>query len=522
MFDMFGDVGIFGDTLMPVMNVKENKETKAKEKEIPKKEKAETYKGPITVLFDSMGQIQIEGEKEYTKEQLIDEISEITNCSIFKEHEKQFDLKKIKDSVFLYRPINSTKYEKGNAGKYLLLESSHKLDEIIEVETEIDAETVKTYLLETYGIKVCLYLVGNTYIPVPDIKAFESYDKISFPVYLKALTLFGEHLEITEDDYKNFLPDKETQSSLIEEQKDLDEVIVDKKIFEKIIKTLLPEYSYDYVLDYDEDAKVIVIGHKNNQSVQKAAATVKEELYPTDASVSLIFTKLQLTSSMFGGKKEITKKELLKHIAKQYPEYSPERTELIYDKKQKLIIPSFKSGKRGSYFLNDNEEYRLEETPIMRITAYKERKDIYGCVKGEVIFKLPKIPFKVLDEIIKFFIRVYKREGTEAIAMIFFDKQKEEYEIYIPNQRASAGFVEFDRDRSLECDESKYLVMEIHSHGSFGAFWSQTDNEDELAHRLYAVAGNMDSFDYASNQIIVRAATGGLHVKTELKDIFCL
>ena len=27
-----------------------------------------------------------------------------------------------------------------------------------------------------------------------------------------------------------------------------------------------------------------------------------------------------------------TKKELLKHIAKQYPEYSPERTELIYDK----------------------------------------------------------------------------------------------------------------------------------------------------------------------------------------------
>ena len=123
-------------------------------------------------------------------------------------------------------------------------------------------------------------------------------------------------------------------------------------------------------MDYDEEAKVIVIGHKNNQSVQKAAATVKEELYPTDASVSLIFTKLQLTSSMFGGKKEITKKELLKHIAKQYPEYSPERTELIYDKKQKLIIPSFKSGKRGSYFLNDNEEYRLEEPPIMRITAY--------------------------------------------------------------------------------------------------------------------------------------------------------
>ena len=104
MFDMFGDVGIFGDTLMPVMNVKENKETKAKEKETPKKEKTETYKGPITVLFDSMGQIQIEGEKEYTKEQLIDEISEITNCSIFKEHEKQFDLKKIKDSVFLCEP----------------------------------------------------------------------------------------------------------------------------------------------------------------------------------------------------------------------------------------------------------------------------------------------------------------------------------------------------------------------------------------------------------------------------------
>ena len=521
MFDMFSDIGIFGDTLMPVMETKK-KEEKKEHTSIKKEFKSE-YKGPVTIVFDSISQIEIKGKEQYTKEELIDEISVRTNCRLFKENAAQFELQKLKENLYLYRPVAASKYEKGYEGKYLLLESMHVLSDLIPAEKEISAEEVKGYIVEKYGIEVVLHLINDMYVPIPDIKSVEKIKDIKFPVKVRALTLFGENLEITEEDYNLFASNEDTQESLLEEEESGEfDLKVNKEVIEKIIKTLLPEYTMDCSFEYKEEEAVCIVGHKVKINVSKKSPAVKEELYPTDASVSLIFTKMQLNSEMFGGKKEITKKELLKHIGKQYPEYSPERTELLYDKKNKLIIPSFKSGKRGNYCLIENEVYRYEETPIMKIKAFKESIDYLGCVKGSLEYRLPKIPFSILDKIIQYFIRIYRSEGTEAIALIFYDRRKEEYEIYIPNQRATAGYVEFDRDTSLECDESKYLVMEIHSHGKFGAFWSQTDNEDELAHRLYAVVGNVDCFDYSKESIIVRGATGGMHVKSYINDIFDL
>ena len=59
MFDMFSDIGIFGDTLMPVMETKK-KEEKKEHKSIKKETKTE-YKGPVTIVFDSISQIEIKG-----------------------------------------------------------------------------------------------------------------------------------------------------------------------------------------------------------------------------------------------------------------------------------------------------------------------------------------------------------------------------------------------------------------------------------------------------------------------------
>ena len=521
MFDMIGEFGIFGDALMPVMK-EQNKEAKSKdekksEKKEEKKEKVKKYKAPLTIVFDSMESLEINGDEEYTEEEVVARIQEACFLA-FVGYEKSFQLTKLNESTYLFRPKPSTKYDKGDAGKYLLLEDIQILEEIIESDGSISVDQVKEYILNKYQVQTDLYLVKEVYIPIPVIEKTSSYENVKFPIRINALTLFGEQLELTKEQYRELYPQKEEQMSLLEDEQ---EVIPNEEALLEIAKTLLPEYGLDIQIGYNEKNNTFTVMHKQDDLVGPSKVKSKtEELYPTDASVSLIFTKIKLSSDMFEGKKEITKKELLKYIGKQYPEYSPERTELIYDKKQKLIIPSLKSGKRGAYRLEEGEDYRYENSPIMEIKAYKEKPNSNGCVGGEVIYKLPKIPFMILDEIIKFFLHIYRKQGTEAIAMIFYNKNLQIYETYYPEQRAGTGHVEFDRDPVLEHDPSKYLVMEIHSHGCFGAFWSLTDNEEELAHRLYGVIGKLDSFRYDREHIILRAATGGYHVKVDPKEVF--
>ena len=67
MFDMFGDVGIFGDTLMPVMNVKENKETKAKKKRPLKKKKQKLIKGLLLFFLIQWVRFKLKERKNIQK-----------------------------------------------------------------------------------------------------------------------------------------------------------------------------------------------------------------------------------------------------------------------------------------------------------------------------------------------------------------------------------------------------------------------------------------------------------------------
>jgi hypothetical protein len=323
----------------------------------------------------------------------------------------------------------------------------------------------------------------------------------------------NECLEIGEEDYQTMT--EATSFSEENEGEDTEEAGNDKiseNVIESYLKTLFPDYSEDLAYAVNEDDNSIQIQHKDVfGNTTSTPGAKKETTYPTDATISLVFTKLELTPALFDGKKEVTAKDIIRYLGKKYPEYSPERTELQYDQKRKLIMPILKSGKRG-YDLQDTEEYRLEDSPIMKVRANKYGEKFLGCVPGDFQFHLPKIPFSVLKEIMGFFWDVYVFQRTEAIAQIYYDLVSETYEIYIPEQTASPSDVEFQRNTAMEHDEGKLLVMEIHSHGSYSPVWSETDNQDEISHRLYCVVGNLQDFRYDPSHIRVRAATGGLHV----------
>ena len=61
--------------------------------------------------------------------------------------------------------------------------------------------------------------------------------------------------------------------------------------------------------------------------------------------------------------------------------------------------------------------------------------------------------------------------------------------------------------------------MDIHSHASFHAFFSSTDNEDEKGIRLYMVIGNLDQ---PKCSFKIRAGMAGTFGDMALADVFSM
>lgn len=525
MDNFLGEFGIFSG-MMPVMDEEETKpktkpEKKQESKKTAPKAVEEKFKTPMKFYFDSLAAVEITDEKEITKSELFSEISRLTGVSLFEKNNSSFTLKCLKDESYILRPVLSAKYDKGAAGKHLLYDELQSIDPF---KKDDDEEPTPEMIIEGFkketGMDISLYLVDDVYIPVAVLNSKENLEKLQFPVKVGSLTMFGETIEIERNDYETFVEKKEELDTLIPEE--VQETKVSEDILKKVLVSLFPEYAFDLEFNYYPELNFIQVMHKpiSSSGSSSAPAVKKEDTYPTDAVVTLFFTKYQLSPELFNGKKEITKKELLNFIRKKgHIEYSAERTEIRYEKKENIIIPLVKSAKRG-YSLEEDDDYRREETEIMTITVNKNSARTFGCHMGSVEFHLPKIPFSILKEIIHFFWDVYVHKRTEAVAMIYYNTAEAEYEIYYPEQHVDRASVEFEKDERRELDPNLYSVMEIHSHGCYDAFWSGQDNSDEIDHRLYAVVGDLKNFKYDESHIKVRASTGGYHVRVKVSDIF--
>ena len=60
-------------------------------------------------------------------------------------------------------------------------------------------------------------------------------------------------------------------------------------------------------------------------------------------------------------------------------------------------------------------------------------------------------------------------------------------------------------------------VLDIHSHGAMGAFFSSTDNTDEQGLRLYMVVGRLDTL---TPEVLVRVGIYGYFALVEIDQIF--
>lgn len=215
-----------------------------------------------------------------------------------------------------------------------------------------------------------------------------------------------------------------------------------------------------------------------------------------------------------------TLEEIRNVIERIYPEYSKERTEMIYDDAKKIVIPILKSSRKGLLIHNIQSEWEhIEENDTF---GNRWRKEIrpFGVFKrnetenGGLKFELtaPRIPVEIFNEIVR---RFRRNPLQEAAIQIFYNTDTKEYELYEPPQRKNAIAVQFLRNSKLE--EEKVLVMDVHSHGKMHAFFSAIDDHDEQGVRLYMVLGNLDCTEYS---LALRAGMAGHFANLEFFEVF--
>lgn len=536
LFEMFG----VEDVPAPAPKKKEEKKKPAKKKE-KKTEKSvtATFNCPLSVITDR-GEVKISEEGTKTEKEII----ELLAAKYVLPAEKCVLQEKGKNLFFsVNREKVSAKGEIVICPDTTLYVGERQRIDVSGLLTSDQPESVPfgklgTYLADMvsplFSIVTAFPSSENEVTVIPAVMEQKDLEmelsKMKFPFRIGKVD--GNVFEVQEDYYESVLMEAGKNAS---GEKETGLLYEDVKAF---INKQYPQFKGEAVFNAcsDKNAILVFVGAKEKKVSSNAAKY--STLIPTEGtSISLIFTKIQLTPEMFGGKKEVKKDEIIKILGKMYPEYSPERTTIEYDKENKLIVPILKGAKKGcdipgfnpllSYekweeWKNDTEYhlfrtekdgiiYQAEITPVSSVLA-----PMHQDGKGKFLWKIEEIPFTILYSIKDFFFWVYQKYGTEVLIHLWYHPQKGYY-VTLPMQWVSISSVDAEMT-DFEMESQGYiLVADIHSHAGYRAFYSATDNKDEQGNRLYGVFGGFDALENRSH--CLRIGSRGCFVSLDYSDV---
>lgn len=143
--------------------------------------------------------------------------------------------------------------------------------------------------------------------------------------------------------------------------------------------------------------------------------------------------------------------------------------------------------KKITYFTASNGIFRVEKSDVAIFkTKVQEFEKIPGLLPMEegVELLIPKIPFKLLNMALTFYIDVNEKDKTEASTLFFWNKDNKplpkkysdgtdikgiytdgQIIMYTPKQKNSATLSEFHMDPAVDYFRQNFcLLMELHSH----------------------------------------------------------
>ena len=141
-----------------------------------------------------------------------------------------------------------------------------------------------------------------------------------------------------------------------------------------------------------------------------------------------------------------------------------------------------------------------------------------------------KLPQNIYDVIVSFFLLISERMNCSEVGVLLLRdlKTKQQYKVIVPEQRVTKASVVTDNSKYIDLLTGKEGTVfpppgwavcgTAHSHGNFSAFYSQTDQNDELGMPgLHFVVGKLAANSHESVFSIV--TTNGRRIILEKDDL---
>lgn len=158
-----------------------------------------------------------------------------------------------------------------------------------------------------------------------------------------------------------------------------------------------------------------------------------------------------------------------------------------------------------NYILAENGLFIQAQNPLIKATVGISPVEIRGLSPLEEHIELVhgKIPRYLYNLSLSVLMTSSDREQYLAITW------ESEYRLRIPGQERDGASVKYE---SLSSS-----IMDIHSHGRMGAFFSCTDDSDEKGLRLYMVVGRLDTL---LPEVELRLGVYGYFVNLDVDEVF--
>ena len=141
------------------------------------------------------------------------------------------------------------------------------------------------------------------------------------------------------------------------------------------------------------------------------------------------------------------------------------------------------------YVLAATGLYLRAENPFFDVLLPVARCPIRGLASLQPHFRLkvPPVPGRLLTAVLADARRARCAQGGLEEALYHFRHHGTRVSVLKPPQRATTASVVAAEGNTTD------IILDLHSHGNIGAFWSGTDNGDEQGFRVYGVIGRLDT-----------------------------
>lgn len=152
------------------------------------------------------------------------------------------------------------------------------------------------------------------------------------------------------------------------------------------------------------------------------------------------------------------------------------------------------------YLLADNGLFLVQDTPLFRATTRIAQRPALLPAAPSLQLRIPRIPTSVMEQAYGFFLDVFRRHRSEALAQILYAPDRATFQLVIPTQRVTyyadgpsprmALGVHYE---PMAKPPGFLLLGDIHSHGCHHAYFSPADDLDDLTREgLHIVLGRLD------------------------------